>query len=172
MKIATQFIRTRYQASQTNKYVFLFSSIFHSIQCRCTSGDLERMASIIASKLGVQMETAPTTPLTFLHIFFIIFERAAIELNMQEFFDSTMIFQDLVSRLEILACEASCASMRASELALVLICTHMDEHITKKYGSDHVQVQGIVDYAIQLQQLCKVSHSYNRSRHSDVTRRR
>lgn len=104
------------------------------------------------------METAPTTPLTFLHIFFIIFERAAVELNMQEFFESTMIFQDLVSRLEILACEASCASLRASELALVLICTHMDEHITKKYGSDHVQVQGIVDYAIQLQQLCKVSN--------------
>lgn len=115
------------------------------------------MASIIAGKLGVQMETAPTTPLTFLHIFYLIFERAAIELNMQEFFETSMIFQDLVSRLEMLACEASCASMRASELALVLICTHMDEQITKKYGSDNVQVQGIVDYAIQLQQLCKVS---------------
>ena len=76
---------------------------------------------------------------------------------MHEFFASSMQFQELVSRLEILACEASCASMRASELALVLICTHMDEQITKQYGSDNVQVQGIVDYAIQLQQLCKVS---------------
>jgi len=137
-------------------------------QCRCTSGDLERMASIIASKLGVQMETAPTTPLTFLHIFYIIFERAAIELNMHEFFESTMIFQDLVSRLEILACEASCASMRASELALVLICTHMDEEITKKFGSDNVQVQGIVDYAIQLQQLCKIPETTFFQTHSIV----
>lgn len=114
------------------------------------------MASIIASKLGVQMETAPTTPLTFLHIFYLIFERASIELNMQEFFNTSMVFQDLVSRLEMLACEASCASMRASELALVLICTHMDEQITKQFGSDNEQVRGIVDYAIQLQQLCKV----------------
>lgn len=126
-------------------------------QCRCTSGDLERMASIIAGKLGVQMEIAPITPITFLHIFFIIFERAAIELGMQEFFDSTMVFQDLVSRLEILACDAGCASIRQSELALVLICTHMDEHITKRYGPENPQVQGIVDYAIQLQQLCKVN---------------
>lgn len=135
-------------------YLFFFHFI---LQCRCTSGDLERMASIIAGKLGVQMETAPTTPLTFLHIFYLIFERASIELNMHEFFETSMVFQDLVSRLEMLACEASCASMRASELALVLICTHMDEQITKQFGSDNVQVQGIVDYAIQLQQLCKVS---------------
>lgn len=118
------------------------------------------MASIIASKLGVQMEVAPTTPLTFLHIFFIIFERAADELNMQEFFKETMIFQELVARLEILSCDAGCASMRASELALVLICTHMDEHITKRYGPENPQVQGIVDYAIQLQRLCNVSKDF------------
>jgi len=125
-------------------------------QCRCTSGDLERMASIIAGKLGVQMDVAPTTPLTFLHIFYIIFERAAFDLNIYDFYKSTMDFQNLVSRLEILACEASCASIRASELALVLICTHMDEQITKQFGADNVQVQGIVDYAIHLQQLCKI----------------
>lgn len=128
-------------------------------QCRCTSGDVERMSSIIASKLGVQLEAAPITPLTFLRIFYIILHRVAVELNLQEFFESTMIFQDLVSRLEILACEASCASMRASELALALICTHMDEHIATKFGSDNnnVQVQGLIDYAIQLQQLCKIT---------------
>lgn len=137
--------------------IYLFFIFIVIKQCRCTSGDLERMASIIAGKLGVQMETAPTTPLTFLHIFYIIFERACDELGLQEFFATNMIFQDLVSRLEILACDAGCASIRPSELALVLTCTHMDEHITKKYGPENPQVQGIVDYAIQLQQLCKVS---------------
>lgn len=126
-------------------------------QCRCTSGDVERMSTIIASKLGVQMESAPITPVTFLRIFHIILHRVAVELNLQTFFESTMIFHDLVARLEILACEASCASMRASELALALICTHMDEMIAAKYGSDNEQVQGLVQYAIQLQQLCKIT---------------
>lgn len=111
----------------------------------------------IAGKLGVQMEAAPITPLTFLRIFHIILHRVAVELNLQSFYESTMIFHDLVARLEILACEASCASMRASELALALICTHMDEMIAAKFGTDIDQVQGLVQYAIQLQNLCKIT---------------
>lgn len=99
--------------------------------------------------------------LTFLRIFHVILHRVSIELNLQEFFDANMIFQDLVSRLEILACEASCASMRASEMALVLLCTHMDEMIASKYGSDNLQVHELVQYAIQLQQLCRITeHSF------------
>jgi len=126
-------------------------------QCRCTSGDVERMSCIVASKLGVQMDIPPITPMTFLRIYYVILHRVAVELNLQEFFESTMIFQDLVSRLEILACDTSCASMRASELALALICTHMDEMIAVKFGSDNMQVQGLVQYAIQLQDFCKIS---------------
>lgn len=73
-----------------------------------------------------------------------------------------MLFHDLVSRLEILACEANCASMRPSEVALALICTHMDEMIAAKFGSDmNIQVQELVQYAIQLQQICKITeHSF------------
>lgn len=105
------------------------------------------------------MEAAPITPLTFLRIFYVVLHRVAVELNLQTFFESTMTFQDLVSRLEILACEASCASMRASELALALICTHMDEIIATKFGTviNNEQVQGLIQYAIQLQTLCKIS---------------
>lgn len=104
------------------------------------------------------METVPITPLTFLRIFYIILHRVAVELNLQSFFESTMIFHDLVARLEILACEANCASMRASELALALICTHMDEMIAAKFGTDSdEQVQGLIQYAIQMQQLCKIT---------------
>lgn len=94
-------------------------------------------------------------------MFHVILHRVAIELNLQEFFDANMLFQDLVSRLEILACEASCASMRSSEMALVLLCTHMDEMIASKYGSDNLQVHELVQYAIQLQQLCRITeHSF------------
>jgi len=125
-------------------------------QCRCTAGDLERMASIIASKLGVQMEMAPTTSLTFLHIFYLVFQRAAIDLGIEEYFNSTVVFQDLVSRLEMLACDANFSSMQASEVALVLMCTHMDEQISKRYSKQDAATHGIVDYAIQLQQLCKI----------------
>lgn len=115
------------------------------------------MASIIASKLGVQMEMAPTTSLTFLHIFYLIFQRAAVDLGMEDFFNSSMVFQDLVSRLEMLACDANFSSMQSSEIALVLMCTHMDEQINKQFSKHDAKTHAFVDYAIQLQQLCKVS---------------
>lgn len=58
--------------------------------------------------------------------------------------------------MEILACDASCASIRVSELALVMLCTQMDASVTK-LDAGAQQIHGLVDYAIQLQKLCRVS---------------
>lgn len=125
------------------------------LQCRCTSRDLERMADIIANKLGVQMNSSPVTALQFVRLFYYIFKNAAEHLNISEFYNAISL-SDLEMRLEILACDASCASIRASELALVLICTQMDAQVSNQ-SSVNQQIHNLVDYAIEMQRLCRVS---------------
>jgi len=114
------------------------------------------MAEIIAGKLGVQMTAAPVTGLTFIRLFYYIFQNAATELGLRDFYDSCIILSDLEQRMEILACDASCSSIRASELALVMLCTQMDAAVTSLDAGSQ-QIHGLVDYAIQLQKLCRVS---------------
>lgn len=112
------------------------------------------MAGIIANKLGVQMNVAPVTSLTCLRIFFYLFRNFAYEIGAGEYFDGTMNLPDLELRLEILTCDASCASVRATELALVLICTQLDGYSNKTNMTSHCQ--SLIDYAIQMQNLCRV----------------
>jgi cyclin G2 len=137
-------------------------------QCRCTSRDLERMADVIANKLGVPMGSAPTTALTFIRLFYYIFKNAAEELNIAEFFN-VISLSDLEICLEILACDASCSSIRASELALVLICTQMDTHVSVKSAVNQ-QVHSLVDYAIEMQRLCRIPDSSFFHSHSTVAK--
>lgn len=116
------------------------------------------MADIIANKLGVQMQTSPITALTFIRIFYYIFKNAAEQLGISEFYTSAISLADLEMRAEVLACDASCASIRASELALVLICTQMDAHVKNNNANAFdQQLHGLVDYAIEMQRLCRVS---------------
>lgn len=130
-------------------------------QCRCTSRDLVRMADIVANKLGVQMNLAPVTALSFIRLFYYIFENAANALGLSEIFKSAISLADLEMRLEILACDASCASIRPSELALVMIFTQMDVYVSanKDNGLVHQQIHDLVDYAIQLQKFCRIPDS-------------
>lgn len=102
------------------------------------------------------MNASPITGLTFIRLFYYIFRLTAIELGLQDFYDSMIVLTDLEQKMEILACDANCASIRPSELALVAICTQMDASISKLETGSH-QIHGLVDYAIQLQKLCRVS---------------
>lgn len=115
------------------------------------------MSDIIANKLGVQIGSPPVTGLTFIRLFYFIFQRAAAEMGLSDFYDSAIVLSDLESRMEYCACDASCASIRACELALVMLCTQMDAHVTSLNAGGNQQVNGLVDYAIQLQKLCRVS---------------
>uniref|UniRef100_A0A182PSH6 Cyclin-like domain-containing protein n=1 Tax=Anopheles epiroticus TaxID=199890 RepID=A0A182PSH6_9DIPT len=141
-------------------------------QCRCTSRDLVRMADIVANKLGVQMNLAPVTALSFIRLFYYIFEKAANALGLSEIFKSAISLADLEMRLEILACDASCASIRPSELALVMIFTQMDVYVSanKDNGLVHQQIHDLVDYAIQLQKFCRIPDSSFLYSHSIVTK--
>ena len=122
-------------------------------QCRCTAGDLERMAGIIANKLGVQPGTAPVTALTFIRLFYQLFRNAAYELGLEEFYEKSISLAELEQRIEVLACDANCSSIRPCELALVLICTQMDSHAS---GVVNQQISGLVDYAIEVQKLARI----------------
>lgn len=115
------------------------------------------MANIIANKLGVQMNQAPVTALTCLRLFYYIFKNAAHEMGIGAFYDATMSLHDLEMRLEILACDANCASIRASELALVLVCTQIDANVAKTFEGRQGEYQCLVDYAIEIQNLCRIS---------------
>lgn len=136
-----------------------FANALTSLQCGCTARDVERMAEIIAGKLGVQMESLPVSGLVFIRLFYNIFRNAAHELGLNEFYESAIILSDLEQKMEILACDASCSSIRASELALVMLCTQMDASVSKLDAGTH-QIHGLVDYAIQLQKLCRVSWAF------------
>lgn len=114
------------------------------------------MAEIIENKLGVQLDSSPISGLTFVRLFYYIFRNAANELGLTEFYETAIILSDLEQKMEILACDASCASIRASELALVMLCTQMDASVSKLDAGAN-QIHGLVDYAIQLQKLCRVS---------------
>lgn len=141
-------------------------------QCRCTSRDLVRMADIVANKLGVQMSSAPVTALSFIRLFYYIFENAANALGLTDIFSSAISLADLEMRLEILACDASCASIRPSELALVMIFTQMDAHVSanKENGLYNQQIHDLVDYAIQLQKFCRIPDSSFFYSHSIVAK--
>lgn len=137
----------------------VFISFFFDLQCRCTAGDLERMAGIIANKLGVQLDSPPITSLSCLRLFYYILKNAAHEMGLGQFYDTTMSLHELEMRLEILTCDAKCASIRASELALVLICTQLDVNVSKCFGEMSEQIQGLINYAIEMQKFCRVSRT-------------
>ncbi|CAO1321505.1 unnamed protein product [Diamesa hyperborea] len=139
-------------------------------QCRCTASDLSRMSDIIANKLGVQIGSPPVTGLTFIRLFYFIFQRAAAEMGLSDFYNSAIVLSDLESRMEYCACDASCASIRACELALVMLCTQMDAHVTSLNAGGNQQVNGLVDYAIQLQKLCRIPDSSFFHSHSTVVK--
>lgn len=117
------------------------------------------MAGIIANKLGVQLDSPPITSLSCLRLFYYILKNAAHEMGIGQFYDTTMSLHELEMRLEILTCDAKCASVRASELALVLICTQLDVNVSKCGLEMSEQIQGLINYAIEMQKFCRVSRT-------------
>lgn len=64
---------------------------------------------------------------------------------------------ELCQKLEIVACDAAVSNFRPCEVALVVICAQMDAGVSRlehRPSNDHVLV--VVNFASQLQQLCKV----------------
>ncbi|KAL6261251.1 hypothetical protein P5V15_008774 [Pogonomyrmex californicus] len=95
-------------------------------QCRCTADDLRRMAEVIRNKLEWAPGTQPTTTLTFLQLFNNMFYAVAKQMHLGDVYTSIVKESELILRLEMVACNGNCASLRPSEVALVLLYTYLD----------------------------------------------
>lgn len=102
------------------------------------------------------MGTVPVTSLACLRLFYYIFRNAAHQMGCGAFFDGALQLPELEMQLEILACDAECSNMRATELALVLVCTQLDAGIAKTLEGQAGHYQCLVDYAIEMQNMCRV----------------
>uniref|UniRef100_A0A1B0BQB4 Cyclin-like domain-containing protein n=1 Tax=Glossina palpalis gambiensis TaxID=67801 RepID=A0A1B0BQB4_9MUSC len=128
-------------------------------QCGCTAGDLERMAGVIASKLGVQMGHVPITSVSYLRIYYALFHHLAKEIGGQfyEFYQQLIKLEELENRLEILLCDVKTTVITPSTLALVLICLHLDFHIKESYTRGSPELKHVFDYILFLQQTESIS---------------
>lgn len=71
----------------------------------------------------------------------------------------------MINKLEILSCDASCCNIRACELALVLLCTQLDSHLSamqrdlsvdpQKQSEIH-SLMRIIDFAMELQRISQI----------------
>lgn len=91
----------------------------------------------------------------------------------------SILFQEseLLLRLEMVACDGNCASLRPSEVALVLLCTYLDGAVNRLDTNTDIpisttaipssstintsitsrhQMLRLLDFAIELQKICKV----------------
>lgn len=127
-------------------------------QCGCTAGDLERMAGVIANKLGVQMGHAPITSVSYLRIYYALFRNLAKEIGGQffDFYQQLIKLEELENRLEILLCDVKTTVITPSTLALVLICLHLDFHIKESYTKGSPELKHVFEYILFLQQYMRI----------------
>ncbi|SPP80514.1 cyclin G [Drosophila guanche] len=127
-------------------------------QCGCTAGDLERMAGVIANKLGVQMGHAPITSVSYLRIYYALFRNLAKEIggDFFKFFQQLIKLEELENRLEILLCDVKTTVITPSTLALVLICLHLDFHIKESYTRGSPELKHVFEYILFLQQYMRI----------------
>ncbi|XP_058806705.1 cyclin G [Phymastichus coffea] len=156
-------------------------------QCKCTVGDLKRMSELIRNKLEWAPGTQPITSLTFLHLFNVIFQMAASQLGLGDLYASVVSESELLLRLEMVACDGNCASLRPSEVALVLFCTYLDAAVnrlksnadnsaTSSSGSSSVdnppaaahEMLRLVEFAAKLQKTCNISDTSFYATHEAV----
>ncbi|XP_072762447.1 cyclin G isoform X2 [Anoplolepis gracilipes] len=100
-------------------------------QCRCTADDLKRMSKLIQDKLERAPGTRPITALTFLRLFNNMFHAVARQLHLGDMYASITNESELILRLEMVACDGNCASLRPSEVALTLLCSYLDAAVNR-----------------------------------------
>ncbi|XP_065722432.2 cyclin G [Drosophila suzukii] len=127
-------------------------------QCGCTAGDLERMAGVIANKLGVQMGHSPITSVSYLRIYYALFRNLAKEIggDFFKFYQQLIKLEELENRLEILMCDVKTTVITPSTLALVLICLHLDFHIKESYTRGSPELKHVFEYILFLQQYMRI----------------
>lgn len=156
-------------------------------QCKCTGGDLKRMSEVIRNKLEWAPGTQPVTSLTFLRLFNAMFLAVATQLGLGEVYAAIVTESELLLRLEMIACDGNCASLRSSEVALVLLCTYLDGAVNRldtnvetpvstapssstisTSVTSKQQMFRLLEFSIGLQKICKISDTSFFSTHEAV----
>ncbi|XP_078050654.1 cyclin G [Augochlora pura] len=158
-------------------------------QCKCTGGDLKRMSEVIRNKLEWAPGTQPVTPLFFLRLFHTMFHAVALQFGLGEIYNNIVTESELLLRLEMVACDGCCASLRPSEVALVLLCTYLDSAVNRlDTNADTTkstttipsssainmtvipkhQILRLLEFAVELQKICKISDTSFFSTHEAV----
>ncbi|XP_034935274.1 cyclin G [Chelonus insularis] len=156
-------------------------------QCKCTGGDLKRMSELIRNKLEWAPGTTPITALTFLRLFNVMFHTAASQLGLGDLYISIATESELLLRLEMIACDGICASLRPSIVALVLLCTYLDSAVNRlesnvdstsmsssgsaidSTSAPAHQMLRLVEFAGELRKMCKISDEDFYSTHKSVS---
>lgn len=153
-------------------------------QCRCTADDLRRMSEVIRNKLEWAPGTQPTTTLTFLRLFNNMFHAVAKQMHLGDVYTSIIKESELILRLEMVACNGNCTSLRSSEVALVLLCTYLDAAVNRLNANADATVstdgpasiitpsyqllKELVQFAIGLREKCNISEESFYSTHGVV----
>ncbi|XP_053970900.1 cyclin G [Hylaeus volcanicus] len=158
-------------------------------QCKCTGGDLKRMSEVIQNKLEWAPGTQPVTSLTFLRLFNAMFHAVASQLGLGDIYNGIVTESELFLRLEMVACDGNCASLRPSEVALVLLCTYLDSAVnrldtnvdstisTTAIPSSSIintsvaprpEMLSLLEFAVELQKICKIPDTSFFSAHDAV----
>lgn len=147
-------------------------------QCKCTGGDLKRMSEVIRNKLELVPDIQPVTSLTFLRLFNTMFHTFALHLGIGDLYANIFMESELFLRLEMIACNGNCASLRPAEVALVLICTYLKATLKRLDANKDVntsvtsmtagpstmnssvtkdQILRLIEFSCEIQQICKIS---------------
>lgn len=133
-------------------------------QSKCTSGDLQRMESIIALKLDVDRASPaglPTTPLTFLRLYHSLLASSDLGVLFQKTLAAAGQGPDIWQRLEIVVCDSKCSVFRPSVIALVLLCTQLQAGVEALGAQGDpalcAQLVELVSFAVCLQKISQIS---------------
>lgn len=158
-------------------------------QCNCTAHDLTRMSGVIQNKLEWAPGTEPITTLTFLRLFNNMFHAVAKEMHLGDVYTSIVKESELIRRLEMVACNGNCASLRPSEVALVLFCIYLDTAVNRlnTNADTTMSVDGpslhnatiitpsyqmlkdeLLQFAVELREKCNISEESFCSTHAAV----
>ncbi|XP_011869040.1 PREDICTED: cyclin-G2 [Vollenhovia emeryi] len=129
-------------------------------QCRCTADDLRRMSGVIREKLEWAPGTEPTTALTFLRLFNNMFHAVAQQMHLGDVYTSIVKESELILRLEMVACDGNCTSLRPSEVALVVLCTYMDAAVNRLNANTDAAVSADSPSAVGLHNASTITPSF------------
>ena len=133
-------------------------------QSKCTSGDLQRMESIIAQKLDVDRVYPcglPVTSLSFLRLYHSLFVSSDLGVLFQKTLAAGAQGPDIWHRLEIVVCDSKCSTFRPSVIALVLLYTQLQAGVEALGAQEDpdlcAQLVQLVSFAVCLQKISQIS---------------